>query len=64
MRDDEHDVYCFKYPGRMSCYGDTKCSLCKDETKCNLEMKMRCGRLGVCMYYRPKLVSDVKTGKE
>ena len=48
----------------MSCYGDTKCSFCKDETECNLEMKMRCGGLGVCMYYRPKLVSDVKTGKE
>lgn len=43
----------------MSCYGDTECSLCKDETECNLEMRMRCARLGVCMYYRPKLVSDI-----
>ena len=48
----------------MKVFGDIDCEFCKDETECNLEMKMRCGRLGVCMYYRPKLVSDVKTGKE
>lgn len=48
----------------MKVFGDIDCELCKDEKECNLEMSMRCARLGVCMYYRPKLVSDVKTGKE